>query len=238
MLYLQRKWENMKITHPIFKQVPLFQNVAENDLNALLGCLDAKEVTFQKNQTIYFEEDIITKVGIVIEGSAHIVKEDLWGNRSILTNLEPGDMFGEAFSCAGEEKISVSVVAAEKTKILLIDCRRMLTSCSSACVFHTQLIKNMLSIMGRKNIQLTQKMEHMTKRTTKEKLLSYLSAEAKRYGKSSFDIPFNRQELADYLSVDRSAMSNELCKMREEGLLEFEHNHFELKGLNAQRINS
>lgn len=228
----------MKITHPIFKVVPLFQNVAEDDLNTLLGCLDAKEVTFRRNQTIYFEEDIITKVGIVIEGSAHIIKEDLWGNRSILTNLEAGDMFGEAFSCAGEEKISVSVIAAEDTKILLIDCRRMLTSCSSACVFHTQLIKNMLSIMGRKNIQLTQKMEHMTKRTTKEKLLSYLSAEAKRYGKSTFDIPFNRQELADYLSVDRSAMSNELCKMREDGILEFEHNHFELKGLNTQRIDS
>ena len=225
----------MKISHPIFKKVSLFQNVAEADLNVLLDCLDAREAVFRKNETIYFEDDIITKIGIIEEGSARIIKEDLWGNRSILTNLEAGDMFGEAFSCAGEEKMSVSVVAAEDTKILMIDCRRMLTSCSSACVFHTQLIKNMLSIMGRKNIQLTQKMEHITKRTTKEKLLSYLSAEAKIHGRNSFDIPFNRQELADYLSVDRSAMSNELCKMREEGILEFERNHFELKGVSTQK---
>jgi CRP/FNR family transcriptional regulator, dissimilatory nitrate respiration regulator len=235
MLYLQRKQEKMKIINPILKKVSLFQNVAEEDLSVMLDCLGAREAFFHKNQTIYFEEDIITNVGIIMEGSALIIKEDLWGNRSILTNLGAGDMFGEAFSCAGEEKMSVSVIAAEDTKILMIDCRRMLTSCSSSCVFHTQVIKNMLSIMGRKNIQLTQKMEHITKRTTKEKLLSYLSAEAKKHGNNSFEIPFNRQELADYLSVDRSAMSNELGKMREEGILEFDHNHFDLKGVDMQR---
>ncbi|MDD3350550.1 MAG: Crp/Fnr family transcriptional regulator [Eubacteriales bacterium] len=209
-------------------KVALFQNVEDKELEALLSCLDAKKVSYRKNQMIYQEEDKITKVGILLSGKIHIVKDDLWGNRTILAGLLTGDMFGEAFSCAGEEKIPANVIAVEDTEVLMIDYKRILTTCSASCSFHTQLIKNMLTILGKKNLQLTQKVEHLTKRTTKDKVLSYLSSEAKRQGKNSFDIPFNRQELADYLAVDRSAMSNELSKMKEEGILTFERSHFEL----------
>ncbi len=218
----------MKNNYPILKKVALFQDIEEKEAELLMGCLDAQKMNYRKNQVIYHEDDRITKVGIIVAGKVLILKEDLWGNRTILSGLEAGDMFGEAFSCAGEEKIPVSVVAAEDTEILMIDYRKILTTCSTACVFHTQMIKNMLHILGVKNLQLTQKVEHITKRTTKEKLLSYLSAEAKRQGKNSFDIPFKRQELADYLAVDRSAMSNELSKMQEEGILDYERSHFVL----------
>ena len=218
----------MQKIEPILKKVPLFFNIAEADLGLLLDCLDAQAQKYRKNQAIFFEEDKITKVGILMQGKVRVVKDDLWGNRTILSSLEPGDMFGEAFACAGEEKTPVSVIAAEDSEILMIDFRKIVTTCTSACAFHAQLIKNMMMILGKKNIHLTQKIEHITKRTTKEKLLSYLSAEAQKKGKNAFDIPFNRQELADYLSVDRSAMSNELCKMREEGILSFERNHFVL----------
>jgi len=218
----------MKNLHPVMKKVALFREVEEEQLKLLLGCLDARTASYRKNQSIYQEDDRITTVGIILSGKVQIVKDDIWGNRTILNVLEAGDMFGEAFSCAGEEHIPASVWAAENTEVLVIDYKRIITTCSSACAFHSQLIKNMLYILGKKNLQLTQKVEHITQRTTKEKVLSYLSAEAKKQGNDTFDIPLNRQELADYLAVDRSALSNELSKMQEEGILTYQRNHFVL----------
>ncbi len=210
------------------KSCPLFADISAEQLESLLNCLDASEKSFGKNKFIFLAGEPAVSVGIVLSGSVTILHEDFWGNRSILMRLGPGDLFAEAFSCAGSEPLPVSAIADEKTTIMLIDCRRIISTCSSSCVFHASLIKNLLVILAQKNIQLTRKIEHLTKHSTREKLLSYLSSQAQAAGKSKFDIPFNRQELADYLSVDRSAMSAELGKMRDEGLLRFERNHFEL----------
>jgi CRP-like cAMP-binding protein len=164
----------------------------------------------------------------VVKGRLHIVNEDYWGNRSLLTEALPGDVFAEAAVCAGSVALPVSVVAAEGTDVLQLDYRRIITTCTSACAFHTSLVENMLKILAQKNLALVEKIEHITKRTTQKKLLSYLSEVAKHTGKGEFDIPYNRQELADYLAVERSALSAELSKMQDMGLLRFQKNHFVL----------
>lgn len=140
--------------------------------------------------------------------------------------LPPGDIFGESYAIRTNCALEVSLYAEQNSTVLYLNVSKMMTLCSRACEFHNQLTRNLLSVLAERNFQLGQKLEHMTKRTTREKLLSYLSSEARRSGSSSFDIPFNRQQLADYLSVDRSAMSNELCHLRDEGLISFQKNHF------------
>lgn len=218
----------MKEADAILKACPLFLHIADTDLASMLTCLGAVKRSYGKQDFIFHAGQAASQVGIVLTGSVQIIKEDFFGNRSILGMAEPGQLFGEAFSCAEAEKLPVSVVAAEKTEVLFLDYRRIITTCPSACDFHTHLIQNMLGILARKNILLTQKIEHMTKRTTREKLLSYLSAQAVLAGSPSFSIPFNRQELADYLSVDRSAMSLELSRLQKEGLLTCRKNQFTL----------
>lgn len=213
---------------PVLKSCPLFNVIKTEDITALLKCLSATTKTYGKNDFIFHAGDDASAVGIVLSGRVTVLHEDFWGNRAILTTLGPGDLFAEAFSCADNDKLSVSVVSAEKSKILMVDCKKIITTCSSACIFHVTLIKNLLGVLAKKNALLTQKIEHLSRPTTREKLLSYLSSQAEQVGNSSFEIPFNRQELADYLSVDRSAMSSELGKMRDEGLLSFNRNHFEL----------
>lgn len=207
---------------------PLFTSIDKNDLEAMLKCLSARKASYAKEEYILSAGDNIKDVGIVLSGSVNIIKEDFWGNRAILAKIQSGEMFGEAFAFAKLQKLPVSAVVAEKSEILFVDFGKIATTCSSACIFHSQLIQNILKILAHKNIMLTQKLEHIVKRTTREKLLSYLSEQALKSGSNSFSIPFNRQELADYLSVDRSAMSNELCKLRDEGILEFNKNSFKL----------
>lgn len=207
---------------------PLFRGISTDELQKLLACLSAVEKHYKKNNFVFIAGDNVTSLGIVLSGCVHVVQEDFWGNRTILTAIETGGMFGEAFSCAEIEKFPVSVMAIRPSDILLLDYKKIATLCSSACAYHSVLIKNMLQILANKNVMLTKKIESLTKRTTREKLLSYLSFEAQRAGRNKFIIPYNRQELAEYLSVDRSAMSNELSKMRDEGILSFERSKFEL----------
>ena len=152
-----------------------------------------------------------------------------WGNRNILADAMPGDLFAESYAFLPGELLRVSVVSEEPSRLMLVDSRRMLEICSSACRFHTRLVQNVLAESARKNLALTRKLSHMSKRTTREKLLSYLSGQSLAAGSETFEIPFNRQQLADYLCVDRSAMSNELCKMRDEGMLSFDKSSFHLK---------
>ena len=147
----------------------------------------------------------------------------------MLAKLGVGDIFGEAFTCAQKEKMPVGVLASEKSEILFIDYKRILDNAGVACTSYNKLIQNMMLILAGKNVMLTQKIEHLMKRSTREKLLSFLSAQAIEAKSHVFDIPLSRQELADYLAVDRSAMSNELSKLQQEGLLACTRNHFELK---------
>ena len=165
---------------------------------------------------------------ILGSGRLHIQKEDYWGNLNILNEIRPGEMFGEAYIVPNSGTLMNDVIAAEASTVLFFDMERILTVCPSACPFHTRLVKNMFYTISDKNKSLVQKLSYMSQRSTREKLLAYLSDEAKRHNSSSFSIPFNRQQLADFLSVDRSAMSNELCKLRDEGMLDFHKSEFTL----------
>jgi CRP-like cAMP-binding protein len=207
---------------------PLFSGMDDAEIDSLLPCLNARERSYQKGEIIFLAGDVAEAIGLVLEGVVHIVKEDFFGNRTIVAHAEAGELFAEAFSCTEDRRLEVSAVAATACKILLIDYHHVVTTCPMSCAFHSRLIRNMMRILALGNIQLNRKIEHTSKRTTREKLLSYLSEQAKRNQNPRFDIPFNRQELADYLCVERSAMSAELGRMRDEGLLDFNRNSFVL----------
>lgn len=209
----------------------LFDGIKEDDRSEMLKCLNAKKKQYKKGSTVLGRGGRTSEMGMVLEGSVHMVKDDFWGNRSILGQASPGQMFGEVYACLPRQGLEVDVVAAEDTEVLFLDVGRILTVCSSACSFHTRLIRNLLTILAEKNLMLTHKMEHMAQKSTRDKMLSYLSMEAEKQGGPEFAIPFNRQQLADYLSVDRSAMSRELSRMKAEGLLDFHRNRFRLKNL-------
>lgn len=211
-----------------YQQVPLFFEISAQEMKSLLQCLNARTKTYAKDEIIFLAGDEATDIGLVLTGSVQVVKEDFFGNRTIIAQATKGELFAEAFSCTQDKVLEVSAIAMEKSEIMLIDYQRIITTCPSSCTFHTRLIKNMLGILAQKNIQLNRKIEHTSKRTTREKLMSYLMEQAKKANSNRFHIPFDRQELADYLCVERSAMSAELGRMRDEGLLSFKKNQFEL----------
>lgn len=213
----------------LLRNSKLFQGIDEKEITSMLGCLSAVRRNYHKGETVFQRGERIDSVALLLEGSIHIQKEDYWGNLSILNEIAEGEIFGEVYACLGSEEILNNAVAVKDSEVLFLDVKRILTMCPSACPFHGRLIRNLLSVLAQKNKMLTQKMEHMSKRTTREKILSYLSEQSQRTGSPVFDIPFNRQQMADFLSVDRSAMSAELGRMRDEGILSFERSHFELK---------
>lgn len=218
----------MKKYIPVLKRTKLFSGVGEEDISSLLSCLGARKKEYKKGEYILREGEHISDIFILVEGKIHIQKDDYWGNRSILSVISVGEMFGEGYAAPESGALLNDVVAVEDSSVIFFDVKRILTTCSSACRFHNMIVQNMFFAISDKNRKLVQKLGHMSGRTTRAKLISYLSEEAKRQGSSVFTIPFNRQQLADYLCVDRSAMSNELCKMRDEGMIKFEKSRFEL----------
>ncbi len=218
----------MKKFIPVLKRTRLFAGIGEDEIDSLLSCLGARILEFQKGEYVLRQGEYISDIMILAEGNLHIQKDDYWGMRSILSQISVGEMFGEAYASPQSGAMLNDVVAVEDSKVIFFDVKRILTTCSTACRFHSMVVRNMFFAISEKNRNLVQKLGHMSRRTTREKLISYLSEEAKKQNSSKFTIPFNRQQLADFLSVDRSAMSNELCKMRDEGLLEFEKNQFVL----------
>ncbi len=218
----------MKKYIPVLKRTKLFSGVGEEDISSLLSCLGARKKEYKKGEYILREGEHISDVFILVEGKIHIQKDDYWGNRSILSVISVGEMFGEGYAAPESGALLNDVVAVEDSSVIFFDVKRILTTCSSACRFHNMIVQNMFFAISDKNRKLVQKLGHMSGRTTRAKLISYLSEEAKRQGSSAFTVPFNHQQLADYLCVDRSAMSNELCKMRDEGMIKFEKSRFEL----------
>lgn len=212
----------------ILTKSSLFHKIDPKDIPLLLECLSARIKQYAKNEMIFMAGEEARSVGIICSGNVRIINEDFFGNRIILANLGEGELFGEAFACSKTEKLPVSAIAVTAGTIMFIDYRKIIHTCSSSCVFHSKLIENMLFVLAEKNIMLNRKVQVLSKRTTREKLIAYLSFCAQKSGKRSFTIPFNRQELADYLCVDRSAMSSELGRLRDEGVLRFDKNRFEL----------
>ena len=218
----------MKKYISVLKMTQMFSGVSENEIELMLSCLGARLESFKKGEYVFRQGEHIGTITVLVKGSLHIQKDDYWGNRSILGHIAPGEIFGEAYIAPESGPILNDVVAMEESDVICFDFARVITTCPSGCRFHSAVVKNLFFAISEKNRRLVQKIGHMSERTTREKLISYLSEEAKRNGNSVFSIPFNRQQLADFLSVDRSAMSNELCKMRDDGLIEFEKNKFKL----------
>ena len=212
----------------ILRKCRLFSGISDENLISMLGCLGARVDFFDKKYTVFAEGSTIKYIGIILSGSAQLIQNDYFGNRSIIASFYPSDMFAEAFACADVDSLPVSVIASEPSEIMFIDCSHVLHTCQNSCGFHQQLIFNLMKSMAEKNLMFHQKIEIISKRTTREKLMAYLMSVAKKADSNSFEIPFDRQELADYLEVDRSGLSAEISKMRKEGVLESEKNRFSL----------
>lgn len=218
----------MKKYFDILRKCTLFNNISDNDLLVLLRCLETKIEVFDKKYTIFAEGNPAKYIGIVLSGSIQITQIDYYGNRTILASAEPSDIFGEAFACAEVPALPVTVIASEPSEIMLIDCNHILHTCNNSCGFHQQMIFNLMKNLAMKNIHMHQKIEITSKRTTREKLMAYLMLQAKKYKSKSFTIPFDRQELADYLEVDRSGLSAEISKLRNEGVIHSKKSRFKL----------
>lgn len=210
----------------ILDQCLLFDNVAKEDRSAMLACLGAKEKVVRRGQAVFSEGEPAMYVGIVLEGKVQIEREDYYGNRSIISIAAPGELFGESFACAELETYPVSAVAVEDSRVMLIDSRRITTPCCNACHFHSKMIQNMLKVVATSNLALNRKIEITSKRTTREKLMAYLMTQAKLHGSNCFTIPYDRQALADYLEVERSAMSAEISKLKKDGIIDCQKSRF------------
>ncbi len=210
----------------VLRDCALFETISDENLVPMLGCLRAKTSKFKKGETVISEGDPADMFGILLSGELQIMRIDYYGNRSIMTNVEPAQLFGESFACAEIESSPADVVATEDSELLLVEAHRITQTCCNACDFHNRMIFNLLKIVATKNIMFNQKLEITSKRTTREKLMTYLLMQAKKNNSNSFDIPFDRQELADYLEVDRSGLSAEIGKLVKEGKLQCFRSHF------------
>ena len=219
----------MKDFLPVIRSAQLFSGVSEDELTAMLSCLKAEKKDFPKEAFVLRSGDTADSIGLALAGTVLVIQEDIWGNRNILSKAGPGQTFAAAYACAPGSVLNVSVIAETPVTALFLNVKRILNVCPSACAHHSRIIRNLLSELAEKNLRFNEKLTHMGQRTTRSKIMSYLSAEAQRLGKYEFDIPFSRQQLADYLAVERSGLSLELGKMRSEGLLDFHKSHFILK---------
>ena len=207
---------------------PLFQGITENELGQMLDCVSTGIKTFHDRDYVFRIGESIASAGLILVGAVNIVKNDVWGDRKIIEHLGPGQVFGETYACLKGEPLMVSAEVHGDTKILFMDISRLLSVCEKNCRFHSNLIRNLLVVFAKRNLMLTRKMDIIMPKSIRGRLLVYLSYESMRIGKNSFEISFNRQQLADYLSVDRSALSSELSKMQRDGIIHVKKNEFEL----------
>lgn len=213
---------------PILSASSLFSGVEADSLLAMLHCLSPRIMLYHKDEIILHAGENTRELAIVLEGEIHILHEDFWGNRNILSALSAGDLFAESFAAAQNVPLNISVLAVEDSQVMFLNLTRVLSTCSNVCPHHRRIIENLISSLAEKNRRLNEKLAHLSQRSIREKLLSYLSAEAVRRGSATFELPFNRQELADYLSVDRSALSAELSKLKREGLVDYHRSSFKI----------
>lgn len=218
----------MKKYLPILQKSPLFFGVEKDDILPMLECLDGTLRICPKGSIVFAEGDRPTHLGVVLEGEVRITRTDYYGNRSIVAAVKASQVFGETFACAEVQSLPVDIMAAADSILLMIDVRRIISTCCNACTFHNRIIYNLMKQTAAKNLMFHRKLEITSKRTTRDKLMTYLLMTAKEQGSSGFEIPYDRQELADYLEVDRSGLSTEISKLRREGVLTAEKNRFTL----------
>ena len=225
----------MKDYLSVIRSARLFSGISEEELTPMLTCLKAEKKDFTKETFVLRTGDTADAIGLVLSGTVLIMQEDIWGNRNILSKAGLGQTFAAAYACAIGSRLNVSVIAETPVTVMFLNVKRILNVCPSACSHHSRIIRNLLGELAEKNLRFNEKLTHMGQRTTRSKIMSYLSAEAQRLGKYEFDVPFSRQQIADYLGVERSGLSLELGKMRSEGLLDFRKSHFVLKVQNANQ---
>lgn len=213
----------------ILMKTQLFSDISKEKIKSMLTCLDCIKREFSAGETVWHAGEKVAQIGIVLYGRVYTESCDVWGNTSIISEYKEGSSFGEAYALAKNDLPVFDVVAKEKTGIVFIDIKKIITPCSNNCNEHKLMVENLLSTVATKARELELKMNHICSRTTRDKLLSYLSGESRKHGALTFTIPFNRQELADYLSVERCAMSKELHKMKRDGLVDFSGREFVLK---------
>lgn len=209
-------------------RTPLFDHIAPDERTAMLGCIGYHIENFKRGEVVHFEAENIRHIGILLSGTVDMVKEDIWGSRTLLLRVRKNEMFGETFACGEDNSSLVTFSVSEDAKILFLPFDRVMHSCTMACRFHHQLIENMVHIIAKKNRDLMRKVEVVSRRTIREKLLAYLSLQAQEQGNRYIEIPFGRLELAEYLCVDRSALTRELAKMKDEGLIDYDKNCFRI----------
>ena len=214
---------------PVIRSSRLFFGISDDEITAMLNCLGAKNKSFKKEAFILRNGDTTEEIGLVLSGSVLVIQEDIWGNRNIVSKIGPGDTFATALACAPGSVLNVGVVSETSVTAMFLNVKRILNVCPSACAHHSRIIRNLLGELADKNLRFSEKLSHMAQRSTRAKVMSYLSSEAQRQGKYEFDISFSRQQLADYLAVERSGLSLEIGKMKSDGLIDFNKNHFILK---------
>lgn len=216
----------MKIVFDKIKANPLFKGIDINNFEAMFSCIEGRVQKYNKHEIIQLAGSPVSTIGLVVCGSVQILRGFDDGKQNLLAELNAGELFGEVFACAGISCSPVTVLACENCEVLHFNYRKVITSCSSACIFHQKLIENMLFIVAQKNLMLNRKLEILSNRTIRERLLVFFDQQ--RMGARKFVVPYSREELAAYLCVDRSAMSAELSKMQQEGLINYTRNNFEL----------
>lgn len=220
------------MNYSFLSSTPLFQGISEVEIKHILTCLRAEEKSFEKNEIIFSAGSAINEIGLVESGSVNFVVNFYSGTSNIFGHIEKGSIFGENYAAIAGKELLGDVIATEQAKILFINLGNLLSVCSNACNYHQRLVHNLLRISAQKNLNLSERMMHTAPKTIRERILSYLSEQAILNSGNSFAIPFDRQQLADYLNVDRSALSNELGKMQKDGIIEFKKNKFVLKHKN------
>ena len=207
---------------------PLFHGMKKEEIESMLQCLGSFEKSYCKGEYIILEQDKVECIGVILMGTVDMIKEDVWGNKTIMLRIKEHQLFGETFACSKDAMASVSFYASSNCRVIFLQFEKVMCSCSRSCMFHHRLIENMVRLVANKNKELMDKMGVLSKKNIREKIMAYLSLQAQLQGKTCFEIPLGRLELAEYLSVDRSALTRELSNMRTAGLIEYDKNVFQI----------
>ena len=216
-----------KYYNPI-KNSSLFYGINDEELKGILECFRARVRSYDSGEVIIRQGERVLDLYMVLEGCVNVEKDSFWGRRIIVSRVNPNENIALAF-VAAKNISNVDVVSAKKTKLLILSYEKCTSMCQNACTRHRVLINNMFEILSKENIELIQKIENISQKSIRDKLLTYLSNEAQKNRSNTFEIAFNRQDLADYLNIDRSAMCFEMSKLQKEGLISYQKNKFYLK---------
>ena len=212
----------------ILRNTGLFEGIEDGEMETMLKCLGAFTRRYAKDEFLFRRGDRTDCLGVVLSGNVRGVREDWWGNRTVLGDAGREKVICTDYACTSDP-LDVSIVATEPTEVMFLDVGRAANVCNSSCEFHNRLVKNLMKSLAGMSLGMNRRLDQLSKRSTREKICAFLSDQARAAGSCDFVIGMNRQEMADYLGVDRSAMSTELGRMQREGILEFQKNHFVLK---------